>query len=171
MVVVLLVVGALGMPLAGLLVRPDVRGARHGAEMFIDLGRFGWYGYLVLSAVGLVVGLTGVLLGTPHGRRLATGAATALLTPTLVFGTIHVLVTTTGMFRGDGRPLSAAAAAVATVTAAIALTFAQRVVVAVIDQWVGGCQREFECDAGGQSPRVSPCPLSAHRDASVPTAS
>jgi hypothetical protein len=123
MVVVLLVVGALGMPVTGLLIRPDVQGARHGTEMFIELGRFGWYGYLAVSVAVLATGLAGVVRGTPHGRRLATGAATALLTLTLVFGTVHVLVVTTGMNHGDGKPLLAAVAAVAGVAAALALAF------------------------------------------------
>lgn len=121
MVVALLVVGALGMPVTGLLVRPDVRGARHGVEMFVELGRLGWYGYLVVSVAVLAIGLTGVVRGTPHGRRLAAGAATALLALTLVFGAIHVLVVTTGMFHGDGKPLLAAVAAVSGVTAVLVL--------------------------------------------------
>jgi hypothetical protein len=121
MVVTLLVVGALGMPVTGLLVRPDVRGARHGTEMFVELGRFGWYGYLAVSVAVLAIGLFGVVRGTPHGRRLATGAVTALLTLTLTFGTIHVLIVTTGMNRGDGSPLLAAVAALAGVAAVLAL--------------------------------------------------
>lgn len=118
MVMALLVVGALGTPVTGLIVRPDVYGARHGTEMFVDLGRFGWYGYLVVSVVLLGIGLFGVSSGRP---RVAAGVAAALLTLTLVLGTIHVLVVTTGMFYGDGRPLLAAVAAVVEVAAAIAL--------------------------------------------------
>lgn len=125
MVAALLVVGGLGMPVTGLLIRPDVRGARHGAQMFVDIGRFGWYGYVAVSVVVLAVAVTGVVLGTPSGRRRGAGAATALLALTLVFGAGHVLVVTTGMFHGDGRPLLAAVAAVAGLAAVVALAFAR----------------------------------------------
>lgn len=121
MVVALLVLGALGTPVTGLLVRPDVRGARHGAEMIVDLGRFGWYGYVAVSVALLAAGLA----GTPTGRRRASGVATALLVLTLVFGTIHVLVVMNGMFHGDGRPLLAVVAAVAGAASAAALVSAR----------------------------------------------
>jgi hypothetical protein len=111
MVVALFVLGALGMPVTGLLVRPDVYGARHGAEMIVDLGRFGWYGYLAVSVVLLGIGLV-------RGRRLA---ATVLLALTIVLGTIHVMVVANGMFHGEGRPGLAAVAATAGVVAALAL--------------------------------------------------
>lgn len=125
MVPVLLVLGALGTPVTGLLVRPDVRGARHGNEMFVELGRFGWYGYLAVSVAVLAVGLAGVPVGTPRGRGRGTGAATALLTLTLVFGAIHVVVVANGMFHGDGKPWHAAVAELAGVAAATALLFAR----------------------------------------------
>jgi hypothetical protein len=125
MVVALLVAGALAMPVTGLLVSPDVHGARHGAEMIVELGRFGWYSYLAVSVVVLAAGLAGVKRGTPHGRRLATGATTALRTLTVVFGTTHVLLVATGLFYGEGRPLLAAVAAVGEVAAVLALVFAR----------------------------------------------
>jgi hypothetical protein len=113
------------MPVTGLLVRPDVRGARHGNEMFVELGRFGWYGYLLLSVVLLAAGLVGVRSGTPRGRRRAVGAATALPTLTLVFGTIHVIAVANGVFHGHGKPLPAAVAALAGSTAVVALIVAR----------------------------------------------
>jgi hypothetical protein len=125
MVPVLLVVGALGMPVTGLLVRPDVRGARHGNEMFVELGRFGWYGYLVLSVVALAVGLVGVRSGTPRGRGLGVGATTALLTLTVVFGTIHVFVVANGMFHGHGKPWATVVATLTGLAAVTALGFAR----------------------------------------------
>jgi hypothetical protein len=125
MVAVLLVVGGLATPVTGLLIRPDVRGARHGVQMIVDVGRFGWYGYVVVSVVVLAVALTGVVRGTPDGRRRAAGAAVALLVLTPIFGTVHAYVVTKGMFYGDGRPMLAAVAALVALAAVAALVLAR----------------------------------------------
>jgi hypothetical protein len=125
MTVALLVFGGLGTPVAGLLIRPDVRGARHGLVMFVDLGRFGWYGYLAVSVVVLAAGVAGVVRGTAPGRRRAIGAAGVLLALTAALGTVHVIVLATGVFHGESRPLLAALAALAGVAAVLALVLAR----------------------------------------------
>jgi hypothetical protein len=64
-----------------------------------------------ISVAVLPAALGGVLAGTRRGRRFAAGAATVLLALTLVFRTSHVVIASTGMFHGEGRPLPAAEAA------------------------------------------------------------
>ncbi|MBN6041157.1 hypothetical protein [Amycolatopsis sp. 195334CR] len=127
MVVALLVLGAAGMPVTGLLIRPDVRWARHGTEMFADLGWFAWLGYLTVSVVVLAAGLAWLHRGTPSGLRRAAGAATALLTLTVLFGAIHVFVVAVGFGESasDNKPLPAAVSAAVGVSAVAALGFAR----------------------------------------------
>lgn len=127
MVSALFVVGALAMPVTGLLIRPDVRWARHGTQMFADLGSFAWYGYLAVSVVLLTVGLVRHRRGTPRDRRRAAGEMTPLLTLTLIFGALHVLFVAKGLGESgsDDQPWLAAVSAVVGVAAALALVFAR----------------------------------------------
>nr|WP_264085101.1 DUF1731 domain-containing protein [Kibdelosporangium phytohabitans] len=125
MVLVLLVFGALATPVTGLFVRPDVNGARHGDEMYIAIGTLSWYGYLAVSGALLAAGLIGSARGTPRSREVTAGAATALVGLIVVFGSIHVLAVTTGVFRGDGQPMLAALSAAISLTATVALGWAR----------------------------------------------
>jgi hypothetical protein len=124
-IVALFVVGALAVPVTGVVIGPDVRGARHGAEMIVELGRFGWYGYCAVSVALLAVGLVAVRRSTPQGHRRAASMVSALLALTVVFGLIHVSVVATGMFAGAGRPLPATVAGVVGCAAVCALAFAR----------------------------------------------
>ncbi|ONI90118.1 hypothetical protein ALI144C_03615 [Actinosynnema sp. ALI-1.44] len=121
MVLVLLVFGALGTPVTGLFVRPDVNGARHGDEMYVDIATFSWYGYLAVSGALLAAGLIGFARGTSQSRAVAAGTTTALVGLIVVFGSIHVLAVTTGVFRGDGQPVLAALSAAVGVATMAAL--------------------------------------------------
>ncbi|GAB3446928.1 hypothetical protein [Actinophytocola sediminis] len=125
MVVLLLIAGGLATPVTGLLIRPDTYGARHGLQMFTDIGQFAWYGYLVVSVAMVAFGAAGVRAATTTGRRRARGAAGGLRTLTVVFGAIHVVVVARGMNYGEGRPLLAAVAAVVCAAAVFALVTAR----------------------------------------------
>lgn len=117
--VVLLVAGGLATPVTGLLIRPDVRWARHGIEGFVDLGRYAWYGYVGLSVLVAAAGVAGVLAAAPAGRRRAIAAAGILTRLTVVLGAIHVWVVATGV--AHGKPLLAAVAGLVVAAAVAAL--------------------------------------------------
>lgn len=125
MVTALLVAGGLATPITGLLIRPNATGARHGMVMFVDIARFGWYGYVLAAAVMVTLAVIGVRAGTPAGRRRAVSLAGVLMGLTVALGAMHAWFVWHGVFLDRGQELLTAVAVTVAAAAVFALVTAR----------------------------------------------